>query len=545
MQGSEVFFQAVSELGWISPSKIPGHLRSPETWESFESCLLTRLWESNQSRGSLLSAEGMKGLGFLIQAGARLTDHWPSAACETIERWCGKRFFLSHANNFPPLLKCSTIACSRIGRGGSQLPQWPSLLDWSLRMLRRDQFSVLVVAKTTLYQPTVAYAGIAQLPCIEVVLPASTYQQRSVHPAEAAVVQWLKEQLAKIVKEKRESNWRTCILVSPKVACSHAESDLDLYPIQDRFALALADRVHVLSARPKGKLFGLIQRRLADSVFMPGSVFVACPQLADRPMRNQLPQKDEPSDRSTSSADQAVLSRLMEQGAVGWLVLNPQSSKTVSGLFPCQRKSTVNTHQVCMAADFLQQRTSQPWDYLVHCTRGWSGALPQESEVGYLIRLWREGKISAAEPLLTLMKILEEGCLRGTTWLTRGLQASVSLTELPLQEVLRRRTYRSHVGRWDWEPYGLLFRRRHLPHARPVIYAAASEYQRMTPDDRPYFQPLDSKVDWSWEKEWRVLGDVNLREIPSNAVTVFVRNRSEAEQISRVSPFSVVWIESG
>jgi hypothetical protein len=235
----------------------------------------------------------------------------------------------------------------------------------------------------------------------------------------------------------------------------------------------------------------------------------------------------------------------MDQGAVGWLVLPPPRSVGVPLQSPCAKMSGgLATHQICAPAGQMWQGQASSWEYLAHCTRGWHGALPQESEISYLLRLWHQGNIPHGHPLLTLMRILDDGHLRGTTWLTRGRQASVSLTAVPLRELLSRRTFRSHLGRWDWEPYGLLFRRQQLPQARPVIYAPGSEYQRLAAGDRAYFQPVDSKYDWTAEEEWRVLGDINLRGLPPNAVTVFVRSRHEAVQLARVSPFSVIWIES-
>lgn len=573
MQGPEIFVQALSELGWVSPEQGHQLKLSFAAGNDSNTCLLKRLrdWEDHQS-GSLTRL-GQSALRSLLGAGACLLNRWP-AHCTTpvdsdstaagfadcghperkdtensvVERWVGHRFYFSHVRRLQPSIKYCSIACSRVGRGGSQLPQWPSLLDWALRMIRRDQLTLLAIPETTLYDPTVAYAAIAQLPLIQLRLPPAKFDRQPGDHASSATIRWLVDRLSSSAAGAPASDWHNRLEVSPQ--CSPVisiESDINSYPLQDRFALALADRVFVLSVRRNGKLFGLIQRRLSDPSFSPGSLFVACPDGSTAADSGHRTVDDSRADRRNENQqnNRHHIRWLMDQGAVGWLVLSPPQPIEIPWQSSCtKRPGGLATHQICVPADRLWESDQESWEYLAHCTRGWRGALPQESEISYLLRLWHQGNTPSGHPLLTLIKILDDGYLRGTTWLTRGRDASVSLTAVPLKELLSRRSFRSHLGRWDWEPYGLLFRRQHLTQARPVTYAPASEYQQLNPTDQAYFQPSDSKYDWSAEKEWRVLGDINLRCLPPSAVTAFVRSRREAIQLARVSPFSVIWTES-
>jgi hypothetical protein len=121
---------------------------------------------------------------------------------------------------------------------------------------------------------------------------------------------------------------------------------------------------------------------------------------------------------------------------------------------------------------------------------------------------------------------------------------------VPLVELLSRRQFRSHLGRWDWEPYGILVRREALERlgARQVIYGDEAEYKQLADQDKPYFQPRGMKntrnnQDWSSEREWRLLGDLIFAELPSESILVFVGTRTEAQQIARRCQWPVVWKE--
>jgi hypothetical protein len=186
-------------------------------------------------------------------------------------------------------------------------------------------------------------------------------------------------------------------------------------------------------------------------------------------------------------------------------------------------------------------------DYLVHCTRGNSGPLPDEKDVDYRKRLWIDGHVPENLPLLTLCRICLEGILRGTARLTRTDQRCVSFSSVRLPELLGRRKFHPHLGRWDWEPYGFLFVREELARlgARPVIYGDEESFFSLGRKDQPFFQSSGGGANlWTEEQEWRILDDLRLHELPADSVRMFVRTQQEAGCLARRFPWPVFWYQS-
>jgi hypothetical protein len=121
----------------------------------------------------------------------------------------------------------------------------------------------------------------------------------------------------------------------------------------------------------------------------------------------------------------------------------------------------------------------------------------------------------------------------------------VSFTAVPLEKLHTLRVFRPHRGRWDFEPYGICIDLDHLRRlgVRPVTYV-----------DRPGGAPsvdawLQQRartvttggvvIDWSVEREWRHLGDLNLRTIPGHAICLFVPSAAEARALRRVAGWPV------
>ena len=168
----------------------------------------------------------------------------------------------------------------------------------------------------------------------------------------------------------------------------------------------------------------------------------------------------------------------------------------------------------------------------------------------YLDRAWNKGYVPEAHPLSTLQQIIQDRRIIGNTRLTRTTQPCVSFSAVPLPELLARRRFRSHLGRWDWEPFGLLVRRAALESlgAKPVRYGTDEDYRKLDRSEQHYFQPLGKRdkrtaLDWTSEQEWRILGNLNLADLPHEAVTLFVATQQQAQQLARYSPWSVAWIQ--
>jgi hypothetical protein len=197
---------------------------------------------------------------------------------------------------------------------------------------------------------------------------------------------------------------------------------------------------------------------------------------------------------------------------------------------------------------FAKSLDDGEWPYLAHCTRGNSGPLPNESLEQFRDRAWSAGVIPNSHPLSTLQQILNDQRIKGNAWLTRSQQPCVSFSEVSLTELLSRRQFRSHLGRWDWEPYGILVRLEALEQvgARPVFYGDEADYQQLDDVDKPYFQPRGTKStrsnqDWTREREWRLIGDLNFAKLPRESIIVFVATKTEAQQVARRCQWPVLW----
>ena len=113
------------------------------------------------------------------------------------------------------------------------------------------------------------------------------------------------------------------------------------------------------------------------------------------------------------------------------------------------------------------------------------------------------------------------------------------------------RQFRTHRSRWDFEPFGLCVDRQwlHDRGARPVIYGDEVTWQGLPDADRPFFQlthPTDRAtessapaIDWSVEREWRHVGDLDLRELKPDQALVFVPRFEAAMRLADVSPWPI------
>ena len=133
----------------------------------------------------------------------------------------------------------------------------------------------------------------------------------------------------------------------------------------------------------------------------------------------------------------------------------------------------------------------------------------------------------------------------------RGGCRVVSFTASPLSRLPDLRRFRRHRGRWDFEPFGLCIRQEWMTKrgARPVLYGDDSTWQSLSKSDRPFFQPAhsgssssedaDARIDWTVEREWRHMGDLDLRQLSREDALVFVPNFAAARRLSAVSPWPI------
>lgn len=497
----------------------------------YPQCLLQALLDvSSHASEPVLETDGAKTLTRLTDAGICLRDTWPRPWRRRVDDWLGPRLYLSHASNFSKSTKYTSIVSSRMGRHGQKLPRWPELVNSALHAAGRQHGCLVVVPQTTTANILAEFSNLANLDTLNV-------QIDKTHDAAMWLRKWLKK-LADLSTRPVDAmneiadSFRRELVLSPPTANQHAVPDVG--PIQDRVAIVLSDIVYALSIRPGGHIDRLLTRRLSDVSFPGAQVYVATGADENTP-RSKISVRD-----------------WLDRGAVGWYVRT--KNQTPFPELSCRRSvgsKRIAVGQLCagIPAVWSEDNQADEWTFLTHCTRGRLGPLPEESESQYRQRAWLEGEQTESHPLVTLSRICTDRKLKGTSRITRTAKRAVSFSAVPLLSLLERRRFRGHLGRWDWEPYGLLIRRAELEKlgARPVIYATEGTYDALDSDHQPFFQPCGrrnqpSNDPWSEEREWRLLGDLDMTRLPPDSISLFVSSEVEAQQMARRFAWPIFWL---
>jgi hypothetical protein len=131
-----------------------------------------------------------------------------------------------------------------------------------------------------------------------------------------------------------------------------------------------------------------------------------------------------------------------------------------------------------------------------------------------------------------LVAILRDKIIRGSARMVRGRSPAVCLFDAPLAE-LSRLLVRGNRRRY--EPFGIALERRYAfkMGARPVVYMPWMEAQRIMPAEETWrVVNVDLErtppVDWTFEREWRVRGDLKL---PPQGAVALVETWRDADEI--------------
>lgn len=446
------------------------------------------------------------------QAGARLTWNIPDVALSRTTAWLGCR--LAWWPGGIPQGRRVGLVSSRLGQELDRHKSWFAVLRTACMRLD-PQHDVLVTAGQTAAQRFVQRCGrLFGLPVL------SIQAQR-----DGAEIwrDWGRRVLASL-QELPAAPDR--VLLSPPLNADGRGDSLDELaglPAPDRAIFALCEHVIALHVRPEGNVMRLLQARLRLPGFPTASVFLALgPDLVGREQAAQL----------------------LDAGGVGWLVMNAAGEPAHDQPVPWRAAASSPRH----AAPIVPCPPSQPWPYLTHCTRRRSGPWPGENEDKFLDDLILDRPGADHSALAALWRITRSGRLMAGSDFVRGRTPVVSLTAVPLSEIGRLRTYRSHLGRWDFEPYGICIRRDWLERrgTRPVRYGDEALWKSLAAAERPFFQKSDSHtasgklIDWTVEREWRHVGDLTLDGIPADAALLFVASEAEARQLASSRPWPIV-----
>jgi len=182
--------------------------------------------------------------------------------------------------------------------------------------------------------------------------------------------------------------------------------------------------------------------------------------------------------------------------------------------------------------------------FLSHHTRGHDRPWPDEDEATYWWRWLVQASATTPAALETLLRILCQRRIRAGRRLIPEQQPVVCFSARCPVQSFQQHTFRHHLRRWDYEPYGIAISRQWLlAHgARAVEYLEAGKAHRWWEQIRYSRQGSRAPIDWSLEQEYRISQDVELNQVPQEDLFVFVRSREEALQIANYVNFPVKFL---
>ena len=274
----------------------------------------------------------------------------------------------------------------------------------------------------------------------------------------------------------------------------------------------IADTLYALSIKSNGNIQKSLKRRLCNA--KPQRTFVL---------------HDDAMTKST------VREPLISQGAIDWLLLNSTTET------PLEESKTKNGRRASLSE--LEES-----EYLIHWTRARCGPWPDQNEPDHLDDLIFGESGGQHGDVFSLCRILASQRIMGSSDLTRTTTPTVCFSDVSLSELRERTVYRKHLQRWDFVPFGVAIKRKILIErfdCRPVIYGDQETWESLSADERPLFQVCqssDQKIDWQQEREWRVVGDVDLRQIELRDAVVFAGNENDLSKLSQLSLFDLIVI---
>ncbi|MEL7496924.1 MAG: abortive infection system antitoxin AbiGi family protein [Planctomycetota bacterium] len=308
----------------------------------------------------------------------------------------------------------------------------------------------------------------------------------------------------------------------------------------------------VLSVRQGGNVYRAVEQRLDFAELRSGSTRL----LIDSELTKRK-----------------LSDRLISKGAVGWWLYTCASESVDSG---SQQQAVVtvssSTSDVERLADLagdeergdreskgvanksevpileLDEVATIP--FLIHWTRRRIGPWPNQLDGEYLDDLLFQEVDRVHHAAASLSRILKTETLLASNQLTRDASPVVCFTDMTLGTFVTKRVFRSHLSRWDFERYGIAFDRDWLQSqgASPVVYGDESTWKSLHPDQRPYFQrtnlgDANEKIDWSQEREWRLVGSLDLNKVPNDAAILFVGSAAEVPAIAAISRWPLVVLD--
>ncbi|MBL8891634.1 MAG: hypothetical protein JNL67_16765 [Planctomycetaceae bacterium] len=301
-------------------------------------------------------------------------------------------------------------------------------------------------------------------------------------------------------------------------------------PVVDRLAFASARQLVILSLRKESQTWSLAQETLSN-------------QTTTGRLHVLLPAKNNAEAKSLQE-HRVVAQQLMTAGAIGWhLTPSPAEAELDTAMWPTSERSleTKNANGR-RPVEWLSPGMSE--GFLCHHTRATSRQWPEEVEGDFWWRWLMDGS-NHCGPWDTLLRIACQQKLRAGRRLIPGQRPVVCFSGRCPRQTSELRTFRPHLRRWDYEPYGIAIRRAWLEQhgVRPVEYLETGQPKNHFQQIRYSKGAATSRVDWSLEQEYRWEGDLDLRIVPVEAMFYFTWTAEEARRLANYTPCLVKFLE--
>ncbi len=401
------------------------------------------------------------------------------------------------------------VASSRLGRKLDTYDSWFDAIRTMAARLNPDDHFLITGAGTT---ADLFLRRVGQLFGFEVV---------EFRPFPAQVSRkWLQESLLAATRQEENDHRHSVCYFGDLAEVLKTDNLRRRTPI-DQCLVQIASEVLLLSVRANGNIWQAAQQRLARNPSGKTRLLVDARLTA-----NSLKEK------------------LIAQGATAWWLYDDPMN-LAPAIEPLNLSNPNCSHRLEIETPLLDIAEVKPDQFLLHWTRRRIGPWPDQTDQEYLDDLIFRSQRRNHEVISTLGRILATRRILATSQLTRGTEPVACFSNIPLNEIQQRKIFRKHLGRWDCEPIGIAIDRDRLMElgARPVIYGDEESWRGLEERERAFFQiarTRNHEVDWREEKEWRLIGDLDLNLIDANSAVVFVPTTSEAKRIAKISRWPIV-----
>ncbi len=442
-------------------------------------------------------------------------SHLPDVADEVSSRWLGSRLFC-----IPPRLQRFqrvSIASSRLSKRLDQEAHWFRYLRAAFRSCHWESTLIPVIQSTAGSELVARACELFGFGKLHVRLPADDgFDDVFRSPDERA--SWSDYCRSFSADSGTSVGDGLTLFVSPQFHSNPTQAaaePLQTLPLADRLLFLLAHRICIPSMRSGGTISRLVTEHLADRTRCAVPLLIAA--------------------NSTGRFPGCLRS---ESGPwIPWRMLDCQASsegwnQTQEQTMPAAQESSGESAAASIVPVPIDNPVSRPENWLCHWTRSASGQWPGEAREEYIDQLILDDSPVDRSARATLLRIISEQRIRGSTLAIRGTYDVAAFTEVPLAEFRSRRIFRSHRQRYDFEPWGIAIRRDVLQQlgGKPVLYGSEEHWNQLSASDRPFFQKTtpDGVIDTAAEREWRIAGDLRLDRLPTGSVCVFVPTAEDA-----------------